>query len=83
MSYAPESVVGEWTIGPRHESVFARIAEVWQYRHLLGYFATRSLQSMYKRSSLGWIWMIVRVVDPLCLTSIIFGGVLGVDPPGA
>jgi lipopolysaccharide transport system permease protein len=82
MSYAPESVVGEWTIGPRHESVFARIGEVWQYRHLLGYFATRSLQSMYKRSSLGWIWMIVRVIAPLGLTSIIFGGVLGVDPPG-
>lgn len=83
MSYAPESVVGEWTIGPRHESVFARIAEVWQYRHLLGYFATRSLQSMYKRSSLGWIWMIVRVTAPIGLTSIIFGGVLDVDPPGA
>ena len=83
MSYAPESVVGEWTIGPRHESVFARLAEVWQYRHLLGYFATRSLQSMYKRSSLGWIWMIVRVVAPIGLTSIIFGGVLAVDPPGA
>jgi lipopolysaccharide transport system permease protein len=83
MSYAPESVVGEWTIGPRHESVFARIAEVWQYRHLLGYFATRSLQSMYKRSSLGWIWMIVRVVAPIGLISIIFGGVLNVDPPGA
>ena len=83
MSYAPESVVGEWTIGPRHESVFSRIAEVWQYRHLLGYFATRSLQSMYKRSSLGWIWMIVRVVAPIGLTSIIFGGVLDIDPPGA
>jgi len=82
MSYAPESVVGEWTIEPRQESVFARLAEVWQYRHLLGYFSTRALQSMYQRSSLGWIWMIVRVTAPIGLTSIIFGGVLAVDPPG-
>jgi lipopolysaccharide transport system permease protein len=76
MSYAPESVVGEWTIAPRHNGVFARITELWQYRHLLGYFATRTLKLLYKRSSLGWIWMMVRVTAPIGLNSIIFGNVL-------
>src|SRR5689334_24985800 len=81
MSYARETVVGEWRIEPRHESILARIAEVWRYRHLLGYFATRTLQSLYKRSSLGWIWMMVRVTAPIGLNSIIFGGVLDLKSP--
>ena len=81
MSYAREAVVGEWSIEPRNENIFARIAEVWRYRHLLGYFATRTLQSLYKRSSLGWIWMLARVAAPIGLNSIIFGGVLDQKSP--
>jgi lipopolysaccharide transport system permease protein len=81
MSSAREAVVGEWSIEPRQENIFARLAEVWRYRHLLGYFSTRTLQSLYKRSSLGWIWMIVRVTAPIGLNSIIFGGVLDLKSP--
>jgi lipopolysaccharide transport system permease protein len=81
MSYARDAVVGEWSIEPRQANFFARIAEVWRYRHLLGYFATRTLQSLYKRSSLGWIWMLVRVAAPIGLNSIIFGGVLDQKSP--
>jgi lipopolysaccharide transport system permease protein len=70
-------MAGEWAIEPRQSSILGRIAEVWRYRHLLGYFATRTLQLLYKRSSFGWLWMMVRVTAPLGLTAIIFGGVLG------
>jgi lipopolysaccharide transport system permease protein len=77
MSYAPESVVGAWTIEPRQASVFSRIAEVWRYRHLLSYFATRTLQLLYKRSSFGWLLMLVRVTAPIGLQGLIFGGALG------
>jgi lipopolysaccharide transport system permease protein len=82
MSYAPESVVGEWTIQPRQNSVFARLAEIWQYRHLLGYFATRTLQLLYARTSLGWLWMVLRVMAPVGLNALVFGGVLDVKAPG-
>jgi lipopolysaccharide transport system permease protein len=78
MSYAPESTVGEWTIEPRHNSIFSRIAELWRYRHLLAYFATRSLQLLYKRSSFGWVWMMVRITAPIGLQGLIFGGALGI-----
>jgi lipopolysaccharide transport system permease protein len=81
MSYAPESIVGEWTIEPRQEGVFSRLAEVWRYRHLLSYFAVRTLQALYKRTSLGWIWMVVRVAAPIGLNSLIFGGALGLKAP--
>jgi lipopolysaccharide transport system permease protein len=78
MSYARESIVGAWTIEPRQNSVFARIAELWRYRHLLGYFATRTLQLLYKRSSFGWLWMMVRITAPIGLQGLIFGGALGI-----
>ena len=82
MSYAPESVVGEWTIQPRQNSVFARLVEMWQYRHLLSYFATRTLQMLYARTPLGWFWMIFRVMAPVGLNALVFGGVLDVKAPG-
>jgi lipopolysaccharide transport system permease protein len=78
VSYGPEAAVADWVIEPKGDTVFARIAEVWQYRRLLKYFAGRTLQALYKRSSFGWIWMMVRVCAPIGLNSIIFGGVLDV-----
>ena len=78
MSYGPRAAAADWVIEPKSDSIFARIAEVWQYRRLLGYFATRALQMLYKRSSFGWIWMIVRICAPIGLNSLIFGGVLNV-----
>lgn len=80
MSYGPEAAVAEWVIEPKSDSIFGRIAEMWQYRKLLGYFAARQLHMLYKRSSFGWIWMMVRVCAPIGLNSLIFGGVLNVQP---
>jgi lipopolysaccharide transport system permease protein len=79
MSYGPDAAVAEWLIEPKSDSVFARIKEVWEYRRLLKYFAGRTLQALYKRSSFGWIWMMVRVCAPIGLNSLIFGGVLNVQ----
>jgi lipopolysaccharide transport system permease protein len=79
VSYGPESAVAEWVVEPKSDSIFSRIAEVWQYRRLLGYFATRTLQMLYKRSSFGWLWMMVRVTAPIGLQGLIFGGALGVE----
>ena len=78
MSYGPEAAVADWVIEPKSDSIFARVKELWQYRKLLKYFASRTLKMMYQRSSFGWIWMMIRVCAPIGLNTIIFGGVLDV-----
>ena len=80
MSYGPDAAAAEWVIEPQSNSVFARLVEMWEYRKLLGYFSARTLQMMYKRSSFGWIWMLVRVAGPVGLNTLIFGGILEVQP---
>ncbi|HTM03517.1 MAG TPA: hypothetical protein VL173_08445 [Vicinamibacterales bacterium] len=82
MSYGPDAATAEWVIEPQTNSVFARLAEMWEYRRLLGYFSARTLQMMYRRSSFGWIWMLIRVAGPVGLNTVIFGGVLNVQPSG-
>ncbi len=72
----------EWVIEARRDSIFDRVREVWAYRYLLWYFASNALQGMYKRSSLGWIWLLMRISGPVGLNSLIFGGVLDVSAPG-
>jgi lipopolysaccharide transport system permease protein len=80
MSSTPEaSTAGLWVIEPRREGVVDRAREVWQYRHLLWYFAYDALTSMYRRSALGWIWLLMRVAGPIGVTALVFGGVLEVQ----
>jgi lipopolysaccharide transport system permease protein len=76
MSSGPEMTVGEWTIEPRQNTVVRRLVELWQYRRLFTYFASRTMQEMYQKSSLGWLWMILRVTAPIGVNSLIFGGLL-------
>ena len=80
---APDALTADtWVIDPRRSSVLDRARELWAYRYLLWYFASNALQAMYKRSSLGWIWLLLRISGPVGLNSIIFGGVLNVEAPG-
>ena len=69
----------EWTIEARRDGLASRARELWEYRHLLWYFASDALTSMYKRSALGWIWLLLRVAGPIGVTALVFGGVLGVE----
>ena len=82
MSSVHEAVspgLDEWVIEPRQHGVIARGRELWQYRRLWWYFASNTLTAMYRRSPLGWLWMIMRVAGPIGLSAIIFGGVLDVS----
>jgi lipopolysaccharide transport system permease protein len=83
-SSAPDAAVlaPEWVIQARHDGMLDRVRELWAYRYLLWFFASNSLQAMYKRSSLGWIWLLLRISGPVGLNTLIFGGVLNVDAPG-
>lgn len=82
-SAAPAAVAADlWVIEPRRSGVLERLIEMWQYRHLFWYFASNALTSMYRRSALGWVWILMRVAGPIGLTAVIFGGVLDVPSEG-
>ena len=71
-----------WVIEPRQHGVLDRIRELWRYRYLWWYFAADTMTSMFRRSKLGWIWLLLRVAGPVGLNAVIFGGVIGVDSGG-
>jgi lipopolysaccharide transport system permease protein len=81
MPSAPEAAAtataGMWTIEPRGYGIVDRARELWAYRYLWWYFASDALTSMYRRSALGWVWLVMRVAGPVGLSAVIFGGVLG------
>jgi lipopolysaccharide transport system permease protein len=79
-SDAPAAVAAErafWLIEPRQHGILDRARELWSYRYLWWYFASQTLTSMYRRSALGWVWLLLRVAGPVGLNALIFGGVLG------
>lgn len=89
MSSAPESALPPngvtadlWLIEPRQHGVLDRVRELWRYRYLWWYFAAETMTSQFKRSKLGWLWLLARVAGPVGLNSIIFGSVLGVSSGG-
>jgi len=71
-----------WVIEPRQYGVVERIRELWHYRYLWWYFASLSVEGMYRRTKLGWLWLIFRVSAPVGLNSLVFGGLLGVESNG-
>ena len=67
---------GQWVIEPRQHGSFARLRELWSYRYLWWYFASATVTSLYRRSALGWLWLLMRVVAPIGLNAIVFGDML-------
>jgi lipopolysaccharide transport system permease protein len=71
-----------WVIEPRREGVRALAREVWRYRRLMRFFASRSLTKLYRRTVLGWAWVFIRPLFPLLVKTLVFGSVLGVGSNG-
>ena len=71
-----------WQIEPRQDGVIDKIRELWHYRYLWWYFAAEALKAMYRRTKLGWIWLVIRVTAPVGISALIFGGLLGVMSNG-
>ena len=40
------------------------------------------LKAMYRRTKLGWLWLVVRVTAPVGIMALMFGGLLGVASNG-
>lgn len=72
----------EWEITPRKTTVAGTVVDVWRHRALLGFIGTRALQKMYRRTVLGWLWLLINPLFPLVLRAIIFGGLIGVGSQG-
>jgi lipopolysaccharide transport system permease protein len=80
---ADQGVGGYWLIEPRQHGVLDRVRELWQYRYLWWYFAADTLTSQFRRSKLGWVWLLLRVSGPVGLNALFFGGVIGIESGGA
>jgi lipopolysaccharide transport system permease protein len=79
MPSASEAVAahpGQWVIEPRQHGAFARLRELWSHRYLWWYFASANVTALYRRSVLGWLWLLMRVVAPIGLNAIVFGDML-------
>lgn len=50
-----------------------RTGELWRNRHLLLFFASRSVRNRYKETVLGWLWLIIRPLVPALLFATVFG----------
>jgi lipopolysaccharide transport system permease protein len=71
-----------WEIEPRQHGVFDRARELWRYRYLWWFFAADTMTSQFRRSKLGWVWLLLRVAGPVGLNAVVFGGMLGVESGG-
>jgi len=58
------------------------MVEVWQYRRLLGFVGVRALRKRYRRTVLGWLWLLINPLFPIALRAVIFGALLGVGSNG-
>lgn len=81
-AYARAREADMWIVEPRRNGPVDQVRELWRYRYLWWYFASTTMADQYRRSALGWFWLLMRVVGPIGLSSAIFGGVLDV-PSGS
>jgi lipopolysaccharide transport system permease protein len=65
-----------WVIEPRQHTAWARLRELWSYRYLWWFFASATVTSLYRRSALGWLWLLLRVMGPVGLNALLFGDML-------
>jgi lipopolysaccharide transport system permease protein len=57
-------------------------SEWWRWRSAVAYYLMHFLRKRYGRTFLGYIWLALPIVLPLILSSLVFGGILGVSVPG-
>ena len=66
----------------QHPGAAATMGEVWRHRWLLRYIGDRALRKVYRRTVLGWLWLVINPLFPLVLRVLIFGMLLGAGSDG-
>jgi lipopolysaccharide transport system permease protein len=67
-----------WLIEPVGSGIFSKIEEFWRYRRILKYLAVQSVQRLYVGMNLGILWLFLRPLLPIFISTLIFGSLLNV-----
>jgi lipopolysaccharide transport system permease protein len=78
MSDLVQTVPDEWVIEPRASGFVPRVWEMWRYRRMFRFFASRSVLKLYRNTVLGAVWIVLRPLIPLLVRVLLFGALLEV-----
>ena len=71
-----------WIVTRHQGGVAALLREMWRYRRMVGFLGMKALRRIYRRTVLGWLWLVIIPLLPLLLQTLVFGGLLGVASEG-
>lgn len=72
----------KWVIEPARVGLIARAEELWRYRRILWFFASRRINERYEDKTLGKFWMFFQPLAPILISTLIFGSMLQVPSDG-
>jgi lipopolysaccharide transport system permease protein len=72
----------KWVIEPARVGLIARADELWRYRRILWFFASRRINERYEDKTLGKFWMFFQPLAPILISTLIFGSMLQVPSDG-
>jgi len=72
----------KWVIEPARVGLIARAEELWRYRRILWFFASRRISERYEDATLGRFWMFAQPLAPILISTLIFGSMLQVPSEG-
>jgi lipopolysaccharide transport system permease protein len=72
----------KWVIEPARVGLIARAEELWRYRRILWFFASRRINERYEDKTLGRFWMFFQPLAPILISTLIFGNMLQVPSDG-
>jgi lipopolysaccharide transport system permease protein len=72
----------KWVIEPARVGLVARAEELWRYRRILWFFASRRIKERYEDKTLGRFWMFFQPLAPILISTLIFGSMLQVPSDG-
>lgn len=65
-----------------HLGIAGRVREVWRYRRIFLFFATRAVRGLYANTRLGIWWLLIRPLAPVLVGTLVFGRVMGAPSDG-
>jgi lipopolysaccharide transport system permease protein len=74
--------VEAWIIEPQRTGLIARVAELWAYRRVLWFLASRAVTERYEGTVLGKFWLFARPLMPILIGGIVFGSFLRIPSEG-
>jgi lipopolysaccharide transport system permease protein len=69
-------------IEPKGSPFSLNLAEIWQYRDLLGMYIRRDIVTFYKQTILGPLWFFIQPVLTTIIYMFVFGGLAGIPTDG-